>query len=419
MDVSIGLLFTAISSVVFFISFINSNAGLSLLIASILISPEVKLFEIPDRTVAVRLSDLVILFIFLGWLGRMAIQKSQDYFKKSPLNLPIMIFSLMLVFSTLFGIYKGTVSPLRSLLFLFKRLQYFFIFFIVLNNTKTLKQIRVSIAFILLSTLVIDMVGYYQRLKGLSSVYGTFGNIGQSNVLGGYFMTALFLSIGLLFAYRWRIKILILLLILLTFINLLFTTSRGSNFSFAAAFIITGLLIRRFKLVFIFIILACLFILSLPLLPKDLAFGVTSSVRILPGQEDPSWSARLYAWDLYLPRFYNNPFFGYGLSSLPLGFVDNQYVMELLDTGMVGLFGLLWLFWKIFKSLYSFYRNNKDLYARSLAFGVLGGFIAMLIHALTITNFYTIRLMETFWFLLGITMAYALILGQHNYEQNQ
>jgi O-antigen ligase len=215
----------------------------------------------------------------------------------------------------------------------------------------------------------------------------------------------LFLGIGLWPAYRLRSKFLIFVLFILTVPALLFTLSRGSILSFPLAFIITGLLARRFKSVFIFLIVIYLFTLTIPILPKDVAFGIHSSVRIFPGQEDPSWTARVDAWKYYLPRVNNYPIFGYGLASLPLGSVDNQYVMELLDTGIVGLGCLLWMLWRIFKSIFRIYNNTKDYFARSLSFGFLTGFVALLIHAFTITNFYTIRTMESFWFLLAITIV--------------
>jgi O-antigen ligase len=132
---------------------------------------------------------------------------------------------------------------------------------------------------------------------------------------------------------------------------------------------------------------------------------VYSSVRIFPGLEDPSWTARLEAWKLYLPQVADYPVFGRGMSSIPLGYVDNQYMMELLDNGIIGLFCLFWLFWRIFISVYTLYKNSRNPFVQSIAFGLLGSFVALDIQAITATNFYTIRTMEPFFFLTGLIFA--------------
>lgn len=409
MDISMVMLIVVVCLVILLISFMNASGGLYLLIASILISPELKLFEVADRTVAVRLSDLVIIFVFLGWLGRLALRRTPEDFKKSPLTLPIMFFSFVMIFSTLLSISRGTVIPGKSLLYLSKRLQYFLIFFFVLNNVKTLRQVKISLVSFFLSAGIINIVTWYQRSKGELVAWGTFGKAEQANVLGGFFLISLFLSIGLWSAYRGKMKIFLTALIILTIPSILFANSRGSYIAFATALIIVGLWMKKFRLVFVFIIFLFLFLSALPLLPRDLAASVYTSVHVLPGEEDPSWKARLDDWKFYFPQILDYPLLGQGMSAIPLGYVDNQYMMEALDNGLIGLFCLLWLFWRIFISTYSLYKNNNDPYVQGLAFGFLSSFVALLIQALTITNFYTIRTMEPFWFVTGLISVIPLL----------
>lgn len=403
---SISLLFSVISAAIFFISFVDSNAGLYLLITSILLSPEMKLFELPDRTVAIRISDIVIILVFLGWLGRMALRKIPENFKNSPLNSPILIFSWVMIFSTLLGIFIGTISPLKSSFFLLKRLQYFFIFFIALNNIKTLKQVKILVVMILLSTVIINIVTYYQRSQGMLVAYGTFGKETQAAVLAGFFLIALFLAIGMMMVYKWQIKILLLLVIVSTMLAILFVNARSSYVAFLISIIITGLLTKRFKLILVSSSAIILFLLNLNFLPADLSRSVYTAINIFPGKLDPSWVDRLAAWRIYLPQIFDySLFFGKGMSFVPLGYIDNQYIMELLTTGVAGLLCLLWLFWRIFITSYSMYKNTNNLYVRGITFGFLGSFIALLIQAMAVTNFYTIRTMEPFWLILGSIMV--------------
>ncbi|MDP2924030.1 MAG: O-antigen ligase family protein [Candidatus Omnitrophota bacterium] len=408
MDLSLVLLIVPIGLIVLLISFVSTGAGLYILIASVLLSPEIKLFEVLDRTAALRISDIVIIFVFLGWLGRMALRRAQNTFKNSPLNSPIIIFSLVMIFSTLLGIFRGTVDPAKGLLYLLKRLQYFFIYLTVLNNIKSLRQIKLAIGFFLLSTVIIDAFTYFQRAQGLLTAYGTFDRGTQANVLGGFFLMALFIAIGLWPVYKGQIKLLLSAIIIFTIPAVLFTNSRGAYIAFVSAIVIVGLMAKRFKLIFVSLILIGLFLMSLPYLPRDIAESVYSSVRIFPGSEDPSWTARLEAWKFYLPQVADSPVFGRGMSSIPLGYVDNQYMMELLDNGIIGLFCLFWLFWRIFISVYTLYKNSRNPFVQSIAFGLLGSFVALAIQAITATNFYTIRTMEPFFFLTGLIFASKL-----------
>jgi len=398
-----------ISQIVFFsilsfcLAFFYPKSGLALLIVSILVAPNMELMELGSRVLIIRISDIILAFLLLGWLARSAI-KRENMFLGSPVNIPILLFSILMCVSTYFGIYKGLTSPAESLVFLVKRIQYFVIFWVTYNNCKTIKQVKTYVIFLLLGVLAVDIYAIYQRLSGTVTVNSTFGE-GQANVLGGFLLFMLFIIIGLLFINKKGISWPFLIILLFTTIPVyLFTNSRASYLAFFIAFILATIIFRKYILLSVFLLFLYVLFSFLVFMPYDIIHGLyTISSLQLIGM-DSSLQARFMAWKLYWPNIVENFFIGHGLGSVQLGFVDNQYIMELLDTGILGLLTLIWIFVSLIKVSLSI-RKSNDLFIRAISFGFFGGLLGLIIQAMTITNFYTIKTMEPFWFLVGLVVA--------------
>lgn len=125
----------------------------------------------------------------------------------------------------------------------------------------------------------------------------------------------------------------------------------------------------------------------------------------------PSWDARVNAWKAAWPKIESNPVFGLGAGSYHLGWIDNQYVMDILYMGFLGLAVFIWLLIRIFRNVYPLRKtslpseSDDDNYISALSAGYLGGLIALLIQGIAVTNFYTVRTMIPFWFLSGLVMV--------------
>ena len=119
---------------------------------------------------------------------------------------------------------------------------------------------------------------------------------------------------------------------------------------------------------------------------------------------DSSMDARYESWIHGIPEIMKHPLLGHGVGSVPLFYFDNHYVAEVYDTGFIGLTVFLYMNLIILISVFNFYRISEDELSKGLCLGFLGGHIAILVHAMTITNFYTIINMEAFWFILAIIM---------------
>ena len=121
-------------------------------------------------------------------------------------------------------------------------------------------------------------------------------------------------------------------------------------------------------------------------------------------RSDSSMAVRLDAWKYAWGETKKYPVFGNGIGSTSLGHIDNQYVRELMDTGFVGLICFLVFIGTVLKATYELFLVTEDRFVKSLTAGFLTAMVALLIHAMTIANFYTILVMETVCVMLALLM---------------
>ena len=119
-------------------------------------------------------------------------------------------------------------------------------------------------------------------------------------------------------------------------------------------------------------------------------------------------AVRLDAWKYAWGETKKYPIFGNGVGSTSLGHIDNQYVRELMDTGFVGLICFLIFIGVAMKSTYELFLVTEDRFVKSLTAAFLTAMVTLLIHAMTIANFYTILVMET----VCVMLAFLMILYQ-------
>ena len=68
------------------ITLVNPEFGLYVLLLSMLLSPEIRVAEVPQRAVVIRLDDIFLGVIFFTWLLRMALRKELGLLRATPLN---------------------------------------------------------------------------------------------------------------------------------------------------------------------------------------------------------------------------------------------------------------------------------------------------------------------------------------------
>jgi O-antigen ligase len=380
-----------------------------------LFSPQVIGGQTAAREITFRMDDLFLFVIVLTWLVRAAIYKELTVFRLTPLHTPIALFMAASLLATLLGMVSGNVSVASGLFFNLKILEYFIIFFMVVNNVKDEKEIKSFVILILLVALFVNLYALYQVPSG-ERVSAPFERYGEPNTLGGYLVViiSLTLALFLLRSFGQRTNLLIPLLVL-SGASVMFTQSRGSWIGLilmSAPFMLLSP--KR-----IFFITGAIFLLfALPYIaPQSTKERFVGTFQPEPGFEqterfmgkglDPSSSERLTGYKKGFERWKKRPILGYGVTGG--GFIDGQFLRVLVETGIVGTALFLFLLWRMALFLWDTYQSVDDPFFKALCLGMLGALTGLIGHSVSASSFIIVRIMEPFWFLMGLVSAYSFI----------
>jgi O-antigen ligase len=413
--VSIGVL---AGIIIFILSFVSTEIAIYVLIFATLLSPEFGGRETHGGGVTLRTEDFLLVLIGFSQLARSALYKDIGLFRSTPLNRPIIYYVLACVFATGLGIMFGRVKALTGSFFVLKYVEYYIVYFMVINNLHTKWQAKQYLAAILLTCAIVSVVAIAQIPSGERIAAPFEGESGEPNTLGGYLLLilavvmSLFLCAGAGDSQVYKLSL--LALCGLIFVPILFTQSRATWMAIAPTYI--ALLILSPKRLFLLGTLAFLVVvasLALPKVIKERAKYTFTREQLKDAQKlqetvwgitlDTSSSARVRMWRAAFRDFPKHPIFGYGVTGWK--FIDAQFLRTLLETGAVGLAAFLYLLWAIYRETWRVYRATRDPFFRSVAMGFLVGVVAMTTHALTANTFIIVRIMEPFWLLAGIVIV--------------
>jgi hypothetical protein len=393
-----------------------------------LLSPEITIGETTgsslNRGVTLRLEDFLLVVVGLSWFARNAVNKELGLFLNTPLNKPIFFYILACMISTGIGIISGGVGAKTGSLFLLKYIEYFIVFFMVVNHIKDTDQIKRFVFCLMLTCFITSIIGILQ-IPGGDRVSAPFeGERGEPNTLGGYLLFIGAIAAGLLIKTEDpKLKHVLLFLILVIIPPFLFTQSRSSYLGLIPVCIILGLLTKRRAVVLG--LLAIAIIASPLLLPSQVKNRVlftftqpesTGQVTVGGLRLDTSTSARLASLEEILTDWPKHPIIGYGITGYK--FADAQYPRVLIETGALGFLTFFYLLYSILKLTINHMKSVKTPFFKGLTIGFLAGFIGLLFHAIGANTFIIVRIMEPFWFFAGI-IAVLPTFERQNREQPQ
>ncbi len=399
-------------AIVFFIVFIKPEAGLYLLIFSMLLSPEILVGSAGGNTlgrgVTLRLEDFLLIVIGISWFFRTAVVKDLGLFLRTPLNRPIFLYVTACFVSTILGIMAGRVRSAAGLFYVLKYVEYFIIFFMVTNHVTRMELAKRLVVCLLVTAFIVSVVGIMQIPTGQRVSAPFEGREGEPNTLGGYLVFIMAISAGLFYWLGNHGKRLLICLLFFAMIPpFLYTGSRASFLGFIPAAFSFIMMMRQRMIVLgiaLFLLLASPFLLPRPVLDR---ISYTFNQPEEPGQItiggirlDTSTSARIKSWGAALSDWSKHPIFGYGVTGYR--FVDAQYPRTLVETGIVGFMAFMLLIYSIFSVAFRHYRIVSTSFSRGICMGFIAGCIGLVVHALGANTFIIVRIMEPFWFVAGL-----------------
>ena len=314
--------------------------------------------------------------------------------------------------------------------FFTKTLEWFIIYFLVVEVFKDKKHIYIALTifiFTTFSTVMDSLVQFYITHKDIFLGHvidpGSRATAGfkTSNGLGGYLAGVIpGLSAWILLGkQKFRYRAITLLILLLTVWSLIVTFSRGAWIGafFGGMFLMLFVLFPKGRLKFYF---------SLGLLWATI-FLCISFFLILTNSTDQELLGRhetiqfrLSIWRESIEIIKDKLFFGHGINTfmrvfqayrenLFMGptYAHNCYIQLAAETGIVGLFCFFWIIAEIFRqSLRRINFNFKhDRNLRVLTLGLLSGIFAFLIHSFFDAHFYSLQLSAYMWFMIGVLVS--------------
>lgn len=394
----------------------NINIGLVAIIFSIVVSP-----EIPFLGKGIRAEDILFVFVFLAWIVSMTLKRKRWIY--TDLNLPIFLIifvnflSLLngYIFGNLHPVYQTSVSPLFSFFFFLKKVMYYGLFFVVVNQVKNIKEVKFYTVFILIAATCASLFGIYLSIvSGIEYRVASPFDEQEANTFGQFLVFHILIALSLLFSVKiLGQKILLILFLGLSFYCFQVTYSRGSYAALAIGLLFFGIVKER-KILLIILFFAIFYSLILPeTVIERVISGYDEIYRHLTGEfTESSFSARVFSFEEGFSYALKNPILGYGIGVVPMQRIEAQLPFEAMTTGFTGLFLFLWIIWRIAKICWHNFKQARDNFIKSLSFGLLCGLIGYMISGLSAVPFTTIRTAEPFWMVCGLVFVLHKIIKE-------
>lgn len=358
-------------------------------------------------------------------------------FRPSPVNPAVWLFLLCCIVSIF-------VSPLpaQSLIgFINKTMEWFAIYFLVLEVFVKRKHILIALGIFAVTTLAtgIDAVLQYYltgtdlfNRNALVDGYRVTAGFAHPNMLGAYLTVAVPVTLSLVLhrsAAFWQRGALVFLL-LLSVLALLLTFSGGAWISVVMGVLFLGWrLFTKAARPWARAWFAVLGVLVMFFMVSG-AYELKQEANINDRQaQTVVWRAELWKESLKVVR--ERPFFGHGLNTyMPLmsgflkatqspmafgfspSYAHNCYLQMMVEVGALGLAAFLWilcgLFFRVRATVGTLAAEDRD--HEVLMLGILAGLLGFLAHSFVDTNFYTLQLPALFWYFAGLLISYDKLL---------
>ena len=433
------ILILIFSFLIIFFSFNYPVKSVFILIFSMLLSPEIGVGKLPGRDIVIRYDDMLLVIMFLTWIFRTAVIKREAFIIKTPINLPLLIYTSIYFLSTFLGVIRGDILWNKAFFYVFKYFEYYFMYFMVVNILKEEKDFYSYIKAGWIVLLIVISYSYYYYFNASGEMIRTtapfeapLGRPQESEPasLGGYYLLCMGIIMSLISELRGPRLVVMILTFVFMYPSFLLTFSRASYMGFIALVFSFIFLCRKRKF---FFIIVSFFVLMFSFYIGDIGGKVKDRIEYTyKGDEarnivltpfgiiklEDSAYQRYQSIERVITKILPNyPILGVGVTGIGLG--DNQYSLILGETGIVGFIVFIWLLYSIFRMSLYVYRFSDNPYERSLGLGVTCALFSFLVQGLGVNTFIIVRIMEPFWFCVAlVSLSYMRIINKIKYARN-
>ncbi|MGR3294322.1 MAG: O-antigen ligase family protein [Candidatus Scalindua sp.] len=404
-------LLAAIGIATLIVCFVWPPISLYILIFSMLLSPEFGERGTQGGGMTIRVDDLILVLISFSWLAKSSLNKDLGLFPKTPLNKGITGYVFICLFSTVLGALFGKIN-LAGFMFVLKYFEYFMVFFLAVNFITTRKQAKIFLILILITCAIVSLYALSQLPLGGRVSTPFEGKEGEPGTLGGYLILLMSVSIGILLTSESRkVKILLTGLIIVSFVALMATQSRVTWMGLPVMYLCFIAMSK--KRLMLLAALAVIIAIGPFVMPESYKERYGGTFKREEGYKatvggkalalDSSATERVQSWQGVLKDFKNHPIFGYGINGY--WFIDGQYFRTLIELGIIGMGIFVFMLYQIGKFLLAAYHISSDNFSKGFNMGLFAGFLALLVHCIGSNTFIVVRIMEPFWFLMGIAVV--------------
>jgi len=355
----------------------------------------------------------VLIIIGFSWLAKTAVNKELGLVAKTPLNRPIVAYIGVNLMATLLGYLMGSVKTAAGYLYVLKYIEYFVVYFMVVNNLRDRAHARRLLAAAMVTAAVVSIIGLTQIPSGERVSAPFEGETGEPNTFGGYLLFMMAVAGGIaLETTSLTVRARFAALVGLMAVPFAFTLSRASYIGVLPAYgALLALTTRRRAMVALLLVAVVCSPALLLIAPPSVVNRVVytfqpeanqPTVRLGKVGLDPSTSARILSLRQALAGWLERPILGFGVTGF--AFMDAQYARVLVETGIVGLLCFVWLLWSVIRAARAAQLTMVDPFDRGLAMGFIAGTFGLLAHAIGSNTFIVIRIMEPFWLFAGIVL---------------
>lgn len=414
-------------------AFFSPKLSLVLLVFSMLLSPELGLGGVGgSRTLVVRYDDILLVIIFLSWFARTAIFKNKPFITSTPVQAPVLLYTVVCVVSTALGVIRGDVAAEASFFYVLKYIEYFLLYFMTVNVVDSEAEVKKYLRYGFIVAVLVTLYAYYYYYSSGSDARATApfevplgGDINESEPasLGGYYLLVFGVLMVMLTETAGSTFVAALGVLIFMFPAFLFTFSRASYMGFAAMLPALFILSRKRRLFMLGFITAGIIAISLlPGISHKVINRITMTYKGVyatqtfqtgiggPVRLEDSAASRVYSLKrVFLEKLPKHPVLGWGVTGV--GLCDTQYALVPGETGVLGAILFIWMLFRLFYTAKTVFYSYKDPLIRALALGFIIFMVGLLFQSFGVNSFVIVRIMEPFWFVAALLSVLYLKVG--------